>query len=93
MRTTPCLLLLCAALAGCARPPATPGYFFPPQTIVRIPDQPGRITYDYARMNGSDFPYAIAAAERECRPDAKHAHVASVLVTSPDRARVTLTCL
>ena len=68
MRTTTCILLTCAALGGCARlgfpfpePVAGPGTFFPPQKIARVPGQPGQITYDYARMNGSDFPYSIAS--------------------------------
>ena len=100
MRTTTCILLTCAALAGCARlgfpfpePVAGPGYFFARETIARVPGEPGQITYDYARTNGSDFPYSIAAADRECRPEAKRAHIASISVLSQDRGRVTFVCL
>jgi hypothetical protein len=100
MRTTTCILLLCGALAGCAEmgfpfpePVAGPRYFFPAQTVVRVPGGAGEITFDYARTNGSDFPYAIAAADRECRPDSKRAYIASVSMRSRDRGRVTFVCL
>lgn len=100
IRTTTCIVLACAALGGRARlglpfpePVAGPGYFLAPRTIVRIPGEPGQITYDYARTNGSDLAHSIAAADRECSPLSKRAHIASISLMSQDTGRVTFVCL
>lgn len=99
MRKSTSLLLLCAALGGCARmgfpfpePVAGPGYFFPGSNVARVPDEAGRITYEFPRMNGNDFAYAVQAAQRECDPGNKTAHIASMVVTGNDKERATFVC-
>ena len=99
--TTTHLLMLCAGLAGCANlgfpfaePLAGPRYFFPAPAIVRVESAaPNQITYEYARMAGSGFPHAIAAAGRDCRPEGKRAHIVSVGLKDQARGWVIFECV
>ena len=98
-------LMLCTVLNGCAHPTdpfrhafkepvAGVDDFFPSPAIVRVNTAaPDQVTYEYARMKGSDLPYAIEAAERACIPAGKRAHMVSMGVRTFVRGWVTFKCL
>ncbi len=99
LRALRAVCLMCAGLAGCAAPGAPlpeplagRGYFFPASTVVRVPGENNLLVYEYARLAGSDFPYAIEAAGRECRPEGKSAQLVSVGVKNPTRGWATFVC-
>ena len=95
----------CAAIFGCAHPttPLREAFkdpvagvkdFFPAPAVVRV-QSTGKyqVTYDYARMTGSDLPFAIEAAQRGCNPSGKRAHIVSMGMRTRERGWVTFECL
>ena len=98
-------LTLVAMLQACAYPGdalrrlgddsfATPGYFFPSSTAIRVPSaDPAELVYDYDRLTKNDFAHAVQAADRNCVPAGKKAHIVSLGQQTRTVGRVTFICL
>lgn len=96
------IAMLCLLLTGCAgisnpftAPVAGVNYYFPKPNIVRVAAPaaaPEEITYEYSRLTGNDFAFAVAAAERECRAGGKAAQVVSMLAKNQERSWATFVC-